>query len=121
MLDLQMTANGDLAINDSGDIAVTDSVRQAVRIRLLWFLDEWRLGPEMGLPYFDDVFAKNPSESKIRNMIRSAVMEVDEVTDVNEVTISFENAARTAHITVLFSTDDETYKEEVSIDWLNTD
>lgn len=121
MLDFKLTKGGDLELTEDGDILTTESVCQAVRVRLLWFLDEWRLGPDMGFPYFENVFVKNPSESKIRHLIRETVMAVDEVTDVTEITFSVNNRTREAAITVCFTTDEETFREEVNIRWRNTD
>ena len=102
-------------------ILTTESVCQAVRVRLLWFFDEWRLGPDMGFPYFENVFVKNPSESKIRHLIRETVMSVDEVTDVTEISFSLNSRTREAAITVSFTTDEDTFREEVNIKWQNTD
>ena len=105
MLDFKLTKSGDLELTDGGDILTTESVCQAVRVRLLWFFDEWRLGPDMGFPYFENVFVKNPSESKIRHLIRETVMSVDEVTDVTEISFSLNSRTREAAITVSFTTD----------------
>ena len=69
----------------------------------------------------ENVFVKNPSESKIRHLIRETVMSVDEVTDVTEISFSLNNRTREAAITVSFTTDEDTFREEVNIKWQNTD
>ena len=120
MLDFKLTKNGDLELTEQGDITMTDSIAQAVRVRLLWFLKEWRLGPELGFPYFEDVFVKNPSQSKIRHHIRETVLDVDGVTDVKEISFTIDARTREAVIVVTFSTDEDTFREEVRI-WHNTD
>ena len=117
MLDLKLTKAGDLELNDTVDISPTDSICQAVRVRLLWFLGEWRLGPELGFPYFEEVFIKNPSEAKIRHYVRETVMEVDGVTNVTDITFSIDKYTREATIAVSFCTDEDTFKEEVKIKW----
>jgi hypothetical protein len=121
MMDLKCTTNGDLELTDDGDILATESVRQAVKIRLLWFFDEWRLGPELGFPYFEYVFIKNPNETKIKSLIRDTVMSVDEVTDVTEITYELDKQTRSAAISVEFITDEDTFREEVEIKWQTTD
>ena len=121
MLDFKLTMRCFLVLSDVGDILKTVSVCQAVRVRLLWFFDEWRLGPDMGFPYFENVFVKNPSESKIRHLIRETVMSVYEVTDVTEISFSLNNRTREAAIAVSFTTDEDTFREEVNIKWQNTD
>lgn len=121
MLDLKLDQSGDLELSDSGDISSTESICQAVRIRLLWFFEEWRLGPDMGFPYFEEVFIKNPSETKIRHLVRETVMEVDGVTDVESIEYSTDRRTRSATIAVVFCTDEDTFREEVNIQWQNTD
>lgn len=119
MIDLKLDARGDLELSAAGDITTTDSIVQAVRIRLLWFLQEWRLGPEMGFPYFEELFVKNPNEAKLRYQVRETVMGVEGVTDVKEISFSIDRKTRMAVITVVFTTDKETYREEVKIAWHN--
>lgn len=120
MIDLKLDAGGDLEISAAGDISTTDSIVQAVRIRLLWFFEEWRLGPTMGFPYFEQLFVKNPNESKLRHLVRETVMEVDGVTDVTEISFSIDRKTRQATIAVTFTTDEDTFREEVKI-WHSTD
>lgn len=115
MFDLLLTKTGDLAIGETGDISVTQSVVQAVSIRLKWVLGEWRLGPAMGFPYFEEVFVKNPNLTKIKYLLRDMVMEVDGVTNVGDVDITADPKTRTAKIAIVFSVNEKTHKEEVKI------
>ena len=115
MKDILLTLDGDLSIDEFGDISLTDSVRQAVRIRLLWFLEEWRFAPTFGVPYFESVFIKNPSLAQIRSIIRKEVISVDEVLDARNISIDFDRVKRTARITLDIVTAEETYREEVPI------
>jgi hypothetical protein len=115
MIDLKLDSSGDLELTESGDILATDSIVQAVRIRLRWFFQEWRLMPDLGFPYFENVFVKNPSEAKIRHLVREMVMEVDGVTDVNAIDFTVDAQTRSATIAVTFSTDEETFREEVNV------
>jgi hypothetical protein len=88
MKDLLLTPNGDLYINPAtGDIEITDSVEQAIKIRLLWFFYEWRLGPQFGIPYFEEILIKNPNTLRVRQLFRDAILSVDEVARVNDLTI----------------------------------
>lgn len=123
MTDFKLANDGDLYLSPEGDICITQSVCQAVRIRLLWFLGEWRIIPQIGFPYFEDVFIKNPSESKIRHLIREEVMSVDEVKDVTKIDFSLDKHTRAAKIKVEFSANGEIYYEEVEYNWQtkNTD
>ena len=107
-------------ITDHGDIQLTESVRQAIRIRLLWFFGEWRFSPNAGLPYFEDVLIKNPNINRIRRIVQNEVMSVREVRDVRELHIEFNAQRRIAVISFEAVTDDEIYREEVEIPWQNT-
>lgn len=123
MTDFKLAKDGDLYISPDGDIAITQSVCQAVRVRLLWFFREWRLMPQIGFPYFEEVFVKKPSESKIRHYIREEIMSVNEVTDVTKIDFSIDKRTRAAKIKVEFSANGEMYYEEVECNWQtkNTD
>jgi hypothetical protein len=115
MKDILLTAAGDLRVSEYGDIALTDSVRQAVRIRLQWFFDEWRLGPQFGIEYFELFLVKAPNKEQMRQAIRDAVMSVDEVVDAENIDITIDNATRKATITLDIVTDGETFREELLI------
>ncbi len=114
MKDILLDGNGDLQITD-GDIALTDSVRQAVRVRLLWFFGEWRFAPQYGIPYFEDILIKNPDIEKIKQIVRSEALTVDEVIDVKNITVTVDKQTRSALIIIDIVTAEETYREEVLI------
>lgn len=116
MKDILLCADGDLHISENGDISLTDSVRQAIRVRLRWFLNEWRLGPELGLPYFEETFIKNPNENRLRQIIRDEIMTVDKVTDVLNVFVRVNAQSRQATISYEAVVAEETFREEVLID-----
>lgn len=113
MTDFKLSKDGDLYISPIGDIAITESVCQTVKIRLRWFLGEWRIIPQIGFPYFEDVFIKNPSESKIRHLIREEIMSIAEVKDVTKIDFSIDKRTRSAKIGIEFSANGEMYYEEV--------
>ena len=117
MLDILLTRDGDLNINEWGDIILTESVRQAIRIRLLWFFQEWRFAPSLGVPYWEEVFIKNPSLARIRSIVRREVLSVREVQDVRNIRVELNNHTRIASITFDAVTDEEIYREEVDIPW----
>ena len=115
VLDILLDTGGDYKISDTGDIILTQSVRQAIKIRLKWFLGEWRLGPLIGLDYWGTVLVKNPNMVKIRQAIRDEIMSVDEVTAVNEVHLDHDVKERTLTVRFEAVTDEETIRDEVKI------
>jgi hypothetical protein len=117
MKDLLLTRYGDLYIDPAtGDIQITDSVEQAIRIRLLWFWREWRLGPGKGIPYWEEIFVKNPNKLRLRQIFREAIMSVEEVVDVLDLGVAIDPATRI--LTVRYkarTTDDAEHGGEVHI------
>jgi len=115
MLDILLTPGGDLNINEQGDIALTESIRQAVRVRLLWFWGEWRFAVEFGVPYFENILVKNPNIEQIRRIVRDEAMSVDGVLDVRNITVTISKQTRSATIWLDIVVAEETYREEVLI------
>jgi hypothetical protein len=93
--DILLTPTGDIYVNPAtGDIEITDSVEQAIKIRLLWFFKEWRLGTEFGIPYFEEVLVKNPNNLRIRQLFREAILDVAEVDSVENLQAALDPATR---------------------------
>lgn len=114
-MDILLDSNGDLYVSKIGDIALENSVAQKIRIRLLWFLGEWRWDPEEGLPYFEKMLIKNPDIDYFEGLIREVIFNVEEVTEVKDVEIISDDKTRNASIRYVAKTDFETIKEEVVI------
>lgn len=115
MLDIRLNEDGDIAISENGDISMTESVRQAVEVRLRWIYDEWRLGPEYGFPWFEEVFVKNPNTVKIKQLIREEILKVDEVKAAEVTKVEYDPAKRTAMFYYTVRVGEETYREEVTL------
>ena len=116
-MDILLDKSGDLHVSPQGDIALTESVAQKIRIRLLWFAEEWRWNREEGLPYFDRLFCKNPDTDSMEAAVRAKIFEVPEVTAVREVGVTFDPRTRGGKIRFTALTDQETIREEVKISW----
>lgn len=113
--DILLTPDGDLYVNETGDIELTTSIRQAVIIRLKWFFEEWRFAPEFGVPYFEEIFVKNPNDMRIRQIIREECMTVDGVSDVRNIKLTVNPVTREATISLKIVTLEQSYMEEVKI------
>lgn len=114
-MDILLTPNGDLYVSPEGDIKLENSVSQKIKIKLKWFEGEWRWNTEEGMPYFSELMVKNPDTDYFESVIREKIFEVDEVTDVREVTVTVDPKTRIAAIRFVALTDTETIKEEVRI------
>lgn len=114
MLDILMK-EGDLVITRGGDIVLADSVRQAIRIRLLWFAGEWRFNEAFGIPYYTEVYIKNPNLEKIKLILTREIRKVEEVQDVRNMNIALDNSNRVANVTFTVYTSQETFDMEVAL------
>lgn len=114
-MDILLDRSGDLVITDMGDIRLENSVAQKIRIRLQWFLNEWRWNREEGLPYYESLFVKSPNTDYFERLVRAKIFEIEEVTAVREVTVTLNARKRTGRIYFEAETDQETIKEEVMI------
>jgi hypothetical protein len=115
MKDILTTPDGDLAVTATGDISLTDSIRQAVRIRLLWYLAEWRFAPQYGVPYFEEILVKNPGTERIKTIIRETCMSVDEIKDVRDISVKLDAKSRETLFSFVLTTDEGSWTEEVKI------
>lgn len=114
-MDIALTEAGDLFVGTNGDIMLVDSVAQKIRIRLLWFLGEWRWNDELGLPYMEDLLKKNPNIELMESAIREAIFDVDEVVKIKKLSIDYDRKTRECIISFVALTDLETIKEEVRL------
>lgn len=117
-MDIQMSKNGDLMVTETGDINITDSVAQKIKIRLGWHLAEWQWDIPEGLPYHEYVFVKNPDIEQIEKLVREKIYEVEEVTEVKNVSVTVDVKHRKATIYFVAYADTEIIKEELEI-WAN--
>ncbi len=113
-MDILLDKNGDLFL-DRADIILANSVRQKIIIRLKWFFQEWRWDDEAGMEYFEYLFVKNPDLDHVKEMVEEQIFNVDEVTEVNDVSIEIDSLSRQAIIRYEAVTDEETFREEVII------
>ena len=114
-MDILLDDYGDLLLSEKGDISLTDSVRQQIRIRLLWILNEWKWNKEEGMPYFSTLIDKNPDIELNESLIKEKIFEVEDIIEVKAVSIVMDKKERRATIKYVASTDLETIKEEVKI------
>lgn len=115
-MDILLSPDGDLFLTEKGDISLVESVAQKIKIRLRWWLGEWRWDEDEGLPYRDDLFIKNPDTDGFEMAVREKIFEIDEITEVKDVSVTYDRKTRVGKIKFEALTDTETIKEEVVID-----
>lgn len=115
MSDVLLSSQGDIVVNPVGDISLTESIVQEVLIRLRWIRNEWRLGPDLGFTWFEDVLVKNPNRDVIRQLIREEILQVEGVTDAEVTETGYSRGERKASYQIRFTVGEEEYKEEVTM------
>lgn len=115
MYDIQLDDTGDIKITDDGDILLVDDILQNVLIRLKWFKDEWRLGPGLGFPYFEDVLKKNINIELVESLLRDEIMNVDGIIDANVTELIIDNQNRLLSIRFDFQTCQKIYRKEIEL------
>ena len=116
MKDLLLDRDGDLSVTENGDICLTDSIRQAIFIRLRWFLGEWKFNPTFGMPYYSRILIKNPSETVIEQLFREQILSVSEVIGVEECRAEINRRLRVCRVTFCANTTQGAIREEMTID-----
>ncbi len=106
---------GDLELTDSGDIQIGSRLYQDIKTAISWIEGEWRLGPDLGLPWYEDILVKNPNLDLVRQDIINAITDIDGVTGADVDILEFDRASRKIKITFTATTDDEAYSGEAII------
>lgn len=116
MKDILLDGNGDIKLDAKGDLQFTDSVSQAIAIRLRWFQNEWKLGPALGIPYYEEVFIKNPSTLLLEDRIMEAIYDVDEVDDIESLVLNLDRYTRVLTVTYRVIAGDEAIEGRLTLD-----
>lgn len=115
MVDILLDADGDIFLTPDGDISVVDNIRQAVLIRLRWIAGEWRLGPGLGFPWYEEVFVKNPNIPKLRSLIREEILAVEGVTGAEITDMIYDGKYRSLTVRYKIAVGETIYKEEAKL------
>ena len=106
----RMIPAGDLAIVDHQLVLVSGValVRQKLCSRFRFFLGEWFLDRRLGLPFYRDVFVKNPNIPLIRSLFRRVAIETPGVLSLRrfDVTFDFETRELSLHFEAICDGDE---------------
>jgi len=90
MKDLLMGTDGDMYHDglDAVMIEGADFVRQTWTIKMRTYRQEWFLDELIGIPYIQEIFTKQASYRKIKQIFADESLTVEGVTNVNNVVIN---------------------------------
>ena len=91
--------NNDLMLIDNAE-----RIGQQIKITLQFWFKEWFLDTTQGIPYLEHICVKNPNLQHIRQIFREAIMSVDGVDSVTELTLSVNAKERILSVTYTANT-----------------
>lgn len=101
----------DIALDGSGDIDLTgdtmrlvdgdDAIRQQLTIRYQFVKGEWQNDTRVGIPYFEDVWIKNPDFNIIRGLFRQATVTCPGIDTIRTLGINVDGKTRRATISLV--------------------
>lgn len=98
MIDLELDpVTGDLKI-DSFDLSLiegVDQIAQNIAIRLRFFLGEWYLDVNAGVPYYQYFFIKNPNQIQVESFIKDEILGTDGVLQITDFASDYDGQNRT--------------------------
>lgn len=99
MIDLKLDLTTNDIIFQNGDISFTapgqESLAQRLNIKLRFFMGEWFLNMDFGIPYFQQIFVKPVVQYTIDAIFKSQILETPGVLELTSYTSSFDNVSRT--------------------------
>ena len=110
MADLKLTSDGDLDLStrDLQIVRGDDAIVQQLTIRLQFFLGEWFLDESVGIPYWTEVFTKDPNLTAIRSYYRQAITTTPGIKSLTTLDLDFDGAARRLDVSFSAVKDDGT-------------
>ena len=109
MTDIAQDLDGDITV-DSNNLAFangSDEVQQLLRQRLRTFLGEWFLDTTIGVPYFQEIFKKNPNPIAIEAAFKNEILNTPGVLELAEFELDIDSALRQLTVTArMVVTDD---------------
>lgn len=93
---IQIIPAGDLKLVEGDAVVATgiEYIRQKLSNRFRFFLGEWFLDRREGVPWFRDVFVKNPNLDVIRSVFRRVALSVPGVLALPRFEVQFDPAER---------------------------
>lgn len=100
MSDLLQDDKGDLAFTDNELTLVigADEVTQRVTQRLRTFRGEWFLDLDIGVPYYQEILIKNPSDTIVEGRLKAEITETPGVLEIELFELEIDAAERVATV-----------------------
>lgn len=83
------------------DLVLTEgnnSIKQALKIRLLFFVNDWYLDINEGIPFYENIYDKNISLTEVDNIIKTVILKTDGVNEIISYNSNFNKETRKFNI-----------------------
>jgi hypothetical protein len=96
MADFALTIAGDLDLttNDLQILEGLDAIRQELQIRYRFFLSEWFLNEEEGVPYIQHILKKNATDAQVRLVLTEVAKTTPGVEEIRDYDADLDRANR---------------------------
>jgi len=109
MIDLKLDpTTHDLVIENftfATTVRIEDEIVQRLKVKLLWFKNEWIHNINFGIPYFEEVFIKGVDLNNLDDLFRTQISNEDGVQDLITYSSSFNQTTRQLTINAKVITD----------------
>lgn len=85
----------------NNDFVLVDGIEELVqnlKIRLWFFLQEWFLDTSEGVPFYEDIFVKNPDLNAVSSIIKDRIMSTDGITEIKNFELEYNSSQRTCEV-----------------------
>lgn len=93
--------NRDLAV-----VSGIDAIKQNIRQRIQMFMGESKFNIEAGVPYFEDIFKKNPDPAIVRSAFVKVITETSGILELTKLELDLNTATRVLSLTFRAVCDD---------------
>ena len=87
--DLFLRADGSLAV-----VTDAEAIGQHVRQRLKTYQGEWFLDTSAGVPWLDDIFAKQYDPALSESVVKSEILDTDGISEIMTFSVGFNRVRR---------------------------
>lgn len=91
---------GDLKIVNNKFVLTTglQAIKQHVKNRFEINLGEWFLDTDIGVPYYRDIFIKNPSFATVEGILKAVILQTPGVLVLEDFNFDYDNKTRRASL-----------------------
>lgn len=100
MSSFQLDADGDILLTNNQITMTTGSeaIRQHLQCRFRFFLGEWFLDEEVGVPYFRDILIKKPVFSVVQQILKGVILDTPGVIELSSFSFEYDQFERQASL-----------------------